>query len=551
MRAADMEHRKKRIEKIKNILIAVLLMSAILLLSFFWKGISLDDLSSFTIGIQSEDTYKPELSELTRPGQIEVSFGSGIYTVISADWNISADDADYADYAGAAEAHTGNDAGDSEDVEDANDIAASAKSTDRTRIYEYMIYMMEQYLSKEDIRQEKIEASQYEEVTSYPSITAAFSFNIPFVDFLANNGIKAPQGSSDIANVTEISFSEVSSENLLIYDASESAYYRFVTEDQQFAETMSEKLSKLIKGIDDAETTPYYTIENLAGIKNDSLIPLYQQGISSSVKCRSEFSITSDSEIRKYEQMFFPLGLDFVRKITENKGSLLYTYGYNQKVLLLDETGRISYTEELDPANYSDIGFYDGLSEAVEYVKEHGGWSQMTGDKMVPYLSNVVRVKSSDGKYVGYRYEFSVKLKGIPIFFNSGSMLSVEIYGSQVTSYQRDTVMLSKNENADADDMEIINAINVITEEYSEIGKIAAANARENGDEEKAQFYLSGNQFENVTRNIELIRFCLLRNIDEDPSSLVPAWYIKLDGIKFWCSPDDGHIITWSSAEEK
>lgn len=551
MRAADMEHRKKRIEKIKNILIAVLLMSAILLLSFFWKGISLDDLSSFTIGMQSEDTYKPELSELTRPGQIEVSFGSGIYTVISADWNILADDVDYADHAGAAAARAGNDNGNFGAAGDSNDIAASAKSTDRMRIYEYMIYMMDQYLSKEDIRQEKIEASQYEELTSYPSITAVFSFNIPFVDFLANNGIKAPQGSAEIANVTEISFSEVSSENLLIYDASEAAYYRFVTEDQQFAEKMSEKLSKLIKDIEDAETTPYYTIENLAGIKNDSLIPLYQQGISGSVKCHSEFSITSDSEIRKYEQMFFPLGLDFVRKITENKGSLLYTYGYNQKVLLLDETGRISYTEELDPANYSDIGFYDGLSEAVEYVKEHGGWSQMTGDEMVPYLSNVVRVNSSDGKYVGYRYEFSVKLKGIPIFFNSGSMLSVEIYGSQVTSYQRDIVMLSKNENADADDMEIINAINVITEEYDEIGKIAAANARENGDEEKAQFYLSGNQFENVTRNIELIRFCLLRNISEDPSSLVPAWYIRLDGIKFWCSPDDGHIITWSGAEEK
>ena len=31
---------------------------------------------------------------------------------------------------------------------------------------------------------------------SYPSVTAAFSFDIPFSDFLKNNGIEPPQGSS-------------------------------------------------------------------------------------------------------------------------------------------------------------------------------------------------------------------------------------------------------------------------------------------------------------------------------------------------------------------
>lgn len=576
MRAADMEHREKRIQEIKNILIAVLFISAVLLLSFFWKDISLNDLSSLTLGLQSEDTYKPELSELTRPGQIEVSFGSGIYTVISADWDpeahgiyLDTDKKSKEDYkvSGAIDASAGSDDSENNSENNGNAVGASARvqrdinysddseqaddSLVRTRIYEYLIYVMEQYLSKEDIRQEKIEASQYEEVMSYPSVTAAFAFNIPFVDFLGNNGIEAPQGSGDIINVTEISFSAASSENLFIYDASDFSYYRFVTQDQQFAEGMSEELSKLIKGIEDSGITPYYTIENLAGINNDTLIPLYQQGIQDHVECRSEFSINSDSEIRKYEQMFFPSGMDFVRKITENKGSLLYTYGYNEKVLLLDETGRISYTEELDPSYYSEIDFYDGLNEAVEYVTTHGGWSQMNGEKMVPYLSNVVKVKSGDDKYTGYRYEFSVKLKGIPVFFSSGSMLSVEIYGSQITSYQRDIVMLSKKGNQDTEDIEVINAIDVITEEYDEIGKIAAANARENGNEEKAALYLENSQFENVTKNIELIRFCLLRNIDKDPSVFVPAWYIKLDGIKFWCSHDDGHIITWSIAEEK
>ena len=84
-----MENRRKIIEHIKNILIAVLFISAVLLLSFFWKDISLNDLENLAIGMQENDEYRPELSELTRPGQIEVSFGSGVYTVISADWQLA------------------------------------------------------------------------------------------------------------------------------------------------------------------------------------------------------------------------------------------------------------------------------------------------------------------------------------------------------------------------------------------------------------------------------------------------------------------------------
>ena len=84
-----MENRRKIIEHIKNILIAVLFISAVQLLSFFWKDISLNDLENFAIGIQENDEYRPELSELTSPGQIEVCFGSGVYTDISAEWPVA------------------------------------------------------------------------------------------------------------------------------------------------------------------------------------------------------------------------------------------------------------------------------------------------------------------------------------------------------------------------------------------------------------------------------------------------------------------------------
>ena len=120
---------------------------------------------------------------------------------------------------------------------------------------------------------------------------------------------------------------------------------------------MSTALSELISSIEASGITVYYTIEKLAGIENDTLIPLYVEDTASEMKCESEFSISDLYAVRRYEEMFFSSGLDFVRKITENKGSLLYNYGYNQKVLILDESGKITYTEEPNSSQYSEITF--------------------------------------------------------------------------------------------------------------------------------------------------------------------------------------------------
>ena len=340
----------------------------------------------------------------------------------------------------------------------------------------------------------------------------------------------------------------MSSENLFIYDDDKKAYYRFVTEDEEYADRISAELTLLIDGIEGSNATAYYTIENLAGIKNDTLIPVYQKDVQKSISCSSEFTIDDAAEIREYEQMFFPSGLDFVRKITKNKGTLIYTYGYNQKVLLLGETGCIEYTEEIDSANYNEIGFYEGLEEVVEYVKSHGGWASMMSERTVPYLSQVYKVTSDDGKYKGFKYEFNIKLKGVPVSFTSGAMLSVEIYGHQVTSYQRDVINVSQKSNAET--INVINAIDVITNEYEEIGNVLIEAAEKKDDADMAERYSTGNCFEAVTENIDIIRFCMMRDKEADAYSIKPAWYMKIDGVKFWCSPDDGHIITWNDGDD-
>ena len=74
-----MSNKQIKTEKIKNMMIVVLLITAILLLSFFWRGFALDSLRSMSLG-NDDNRYKPQVSELVVPEYIKVGLGSDGYT---------------------------------------------------------------------------------------------------------------------------------------------------------------------------------------------------------------------------------------------------------------------------------------------------------------------------------------------------------------------------------------------------------------------------------------------------------------------------------------
>lgn len=524
-------------EHIKSVMIAVLFITAILLLSFFWSDGS--GLGSLAEAFQEDDSYAPGVSELIRPEQIVVNFGSDTYTVLDADWPALEH---------GLPAQTG--------------MRGMIEIDEETRIpvcsteYDYICSLTDLYLSQSDINHEKIEKAQYDEVMSYPSITAVFDYGLPFRDFLENSGISVPAGVSDVAYLSKISFSSASSENIFIYDPSQDVYFRFVISNEELAGKIAEELTLVIDGIEESGTGFYYSLENLAGIDSDTLIPLHSDRWLNAAACRSELSINSTSEISRYEAMFFPLGLDFVRKISENKGTLLYSYGLSQKVLTLDESGSISYKEEIDQTQYHDISFYEGLNTAVQYVSGHGGWSLMKGKNTEPYLKNACRIASPDGKYNGYRYEFGVSLAGIPVMYDTGSILRAEVYGSQITSYDRDMISIEDADENNGDAGYIMDAINVITDGSREMARMLD-NMNSSETDISAEYDVSQpdteisdeETFERIARSLDRICLCMVRDRAYNRSAIVPAWYLDVDGVSFWCSITDGHIMACSSGE--
>ena len=566
-----MKEKNKVIEIVKNILIVVLSISAVLLLSFFWKDMTLEDLKSIDLSFETEDddSYQPELTLLVKPDEVTVNLGSDIYTVINADYSVTEVPA----YLGLDEYYNKtSEAGGTTDaataaapfgVSSAEQDASSAKGEEQVTytIYDIVRAAMDKYLSMEDISLEKIEKDQYDEVMSYPSIEAAFSYGIPLSEFLENNGIFEAESAESVATFTTIGLSSASSENLFICDEETGEYYRFTTGDTEVPEYMSQAIYSVISEIDDADLPEYYTIEQLAGVKNDTLIPLYMESSMADRTYEQEFDISNERSLNKIEQAFYPSGLDFVRKITENKGSVLYTYGYSQQVLLLDEYGSLSYSEALDQSGYEEKGFYDALAVAVEYIKNHGGWSVIYKDGKTPYIYDVDRTSEEDGKYSGYTFDFGVILDGAPVEYGADGMLSVTVYGSQVTGYHRDVFILDDASgalgsvgDADAatstgDTWVAANAINVITDQYETICALLAEKATDEGDEEAAAAYSGEDSFEEMTKRIEHIELCYINDKENRKDVLYPAWHLRIDGANFWCDPETGAVLGYDIGE--
>ena len=71
-------------------------------------------------------------------------------------------------------------------------------------------------------------------------------------------------------------------------------------------------------------------------------MPLFMSSNLTEMKGTQEFSISDQAKANRIASGFFASGLDFVRKITENKGSLLYMYGSSQS-LIMEENGKNPY----------------------------------------------------------------------------------------------------------------------------------------------------------------------------------------------------------------
>lgn len=465
------------VEKVKTSVIVVLFLSAILLLYFFWKGSTFEDIKFPLAGLPGENLVITKPSEIVMPKNVQVTFGADNYTLYSA----------------------------------------------KTR--ELWNQFLKEYITfseSENIFVEEIPAAKWRESMLMKSIRYEFSYSLPLSYLDALGATNIPQAES-ISSFSVIAYSIASKESIFVYDSINDKYYRMVS-DADYT-TLDARISEL----EAAPHDTYYPINMFYGINNDTLLPYQLQIALQPLYSSNEIADSSKDYERQIAEKFFGESLDFIRKITEDDGTIIYMYGVGQKLLTLDPRGIVEYTEELNNS-YSQLSYYNSMKLASKFVSTHGNWLTLDGDPLDPYLEYSTKL-SLDSKKEGYRFAFSLKQNDYPLYCINGPQIIVEVVGDQVIYYKRriDITHKSLNEPTEVAPGQPVSIIELLPAKYSTLSFVLDQNDRKVSDTAATV----DEQFDSVVEQITAVSVGYFKQRDQDTgaSFFVPTWVISLSSI--------------------
>lgn len=479
------------IEKVKDVILVVLFLMTILLIYFFWRNDSFDIIFQLPDErIASEMEYKtpaPSLSQIIQPEEISVCFGNtGTYTKISLDNNV--------------------------------------------KLWQSAINQLRQFGKSETIFVEEITKEIYEEILNNRSIEYRFAYDIPFTQFLEYEKVKKYQSLEAISGMGSLAYFDGSKESIVIHQYKDDKYYRLASNNKEFS-----AFSNIIDEIEASNYIPYYPSKSYFGqsTNNSTLIPLsFQSNLQPfPYQLENKNNSNHNEKLKELSESFFGESFDFVRRMVDSKGAVIYMYGYGQKVFTMNIDGSFEYKEEENNSSEMNLGFYEALDTAVQFVANRGSWQSLNGAKLTPYLKNVKIIEKEKKKI--YQFSFDMLLNNHRIYYQKGEAIFVEIHGSQVVHYKRniidfDNSMLNNLENAVY--QETFPAVNVPAVNYIYLKNLLE---KQNVNEQKnaeRNYYLQKMTFEQVAAQIKGMEVGYIRLMNEkDEFILKPAWIIRME----------------------
>lgn len=474
----------KHIEGIKTILIIALFLSTMLLLYFNWEN---PIASTFRLPqIIADETGEegPKVRDVVLPNNIDVNLGSGIYTKLE---------------------ETQFDA------------------------WNECIRALTLHSQGENVFVEEITYEQYVKIMEFRSIRYSFDYELPFNEFCKQYDILLAQGYSQINTFREISYSAGSPESLFVADRMKNKYYRIVS-DKKLA-----SFDDFITIIENGDYNASYPMGTFVGTGSRILLPLpYESGLTR-ISFVSEYSKMGAEGIREFAQTFFGESFDFVRRIEESKGTVIYMYGYGEKVLTINPAGSIEYKDKAAISGTRQE-YFEALQTALNFVTSHGTFHTMDAVQE-PYLKDssvIVRDKKE-----GYLFVFGFKNGDESIYYEGGEAIRLEIVGGQITHYTRDMIHLpEEDEDETGKDMrEVYSAVNMLAQNFLHISTVLTA---EGYPVQPAKGELL---FDSISNQIQQVKTGYVRpaatgfereSATKTQNELIPAWIVVMDQITFY-----------------
>ena len=468
---------KKYIERMKSFLIVALFISAMLLLYFFWENPALP---TFRFSqIVSEDTVQtPTVNDVLWPQQVSVNFGTGGSTVIPYDQQNS---------------------------------------------WQLGLLALRRFAKAEDLTVMTITKEQYLQIMQFRSICFQFQYSMPFGSFCDEYNIMEEQRLNLITSFSLLSYSAGSPDSLFIADEKTGEYYRLVSSKN------SASLETLIKAIEQTGYVAYYPIGTFLGTTNQTLMPLAYKTKIASIPCFPEFDRSDEAAIKGFAQKFFGQSFDFVRRIEESNGTLIYMYGYGQKVLTFSQ-GSVEYKESVDGSGVKQT-YFESLKTVLQFVASHGGWELPDNTGISPNLQYSEAIKKD--KMDGYRFVFGAKTAGEDVFYDKGSCITVEIINGQITYYKRDLIKVNPDDAAKADgkERETYAPVNMLAQNYKYIVSMLVSEGYTFKQTEGDAL------FDEVSNMIDQIRTGYVRTAPTEGSGaqeLDPAWVVTINDFEIY-----------------
>jgi hypothetical protein len=492
--------RVKLIEQLKNILLVVLVFSTILLLYFLWND---DAGTGFRVpGMGAGNVEAIPIEAVFGPERITVNFGAENYTAISA----------------AASLWYGS----------GRDDAPAFMSN------------LAKFLASDNIVVGAIRKEDFLDVMRARSIRADFPFEIPVAEFCTQFGLQHPAPLDAIDMFTCVAYSEASPESLFLCNKINDLYYRLAVEGEA-------GFKELIVFVETLEYVSYYPLRTFSGVENDAMIPLdMSSGLTRLSYARGiDVGDAADAErITEMTRAFFGKSFDFTRKITEGDGTVVYMYGYGEKVLVINRDGSFEYSAAGSDQGGA-AGFFEALTAALDFVALHGeqGDPETTPNRI--YLKDAAYA-FSDGRGA-YNFLFGVKINDDIVYYADSEPLVVEVTGRRVSYYKRDMIGGVLKESSKVPPEKAYAPFDLLTEHFAYIYNVlsskglAASLENASGDE---------GIFETVAGMVTNLSSGLLRPSAGTPygelsgdlqdasgggaQTLFPVWTLTVEGVDFY-----------------
>jgi len=300
----------------------------------------------------------------------------------------------------------------------------------------------------------------------------------------------------------------------------------------------------------DEETIEYKRIEDTFSLRailekpdqvyreNHIIEPIVAMPTYDRVRVHSEFSLEtlSEEQERYYADIAFGARFDFVKRVREVDGSVVYLYGYGDRALRFGSQGRLEYQERFRGGSTSGeiLSFRDSLTKAVAELRKYGEFPEGL------YLRNFTETEDAPGVRVK-TFHFSYHYQGIPIDLSNQEVpyaATVEITNDQVTylmkNYKDIQRLLPESDSTDqilSLDMLIESQYDLILNDYLELYPEEAA--------AKDDFGFVYQILHNITE-YELI-YILSR--DNNVLTYLPSWHLGIGSNHYYFDLYTGELL--------